>query len=295
MNRWLAIVLTLLFVPLFCSAQVGDSQNQHHPGKVVLQDLVLDGVNSLGTSELNDLTSQITGHEYREDANELRERLLDALQGRGFFDAQIKTFEVKALDPLARPKPIRVEAEVAEGPRYRFVQVKLVGNRAFSTVEMRSQVPIHAGDYFGTDKVRSGLEGLRKLYFSHGYLDFALMPSTTKSSDATIVLSIDVTDGPQYRMGDLKFSGNPDLAGELRPNWELAAGRLFDANYPRKFIDENRQLLPAGFNYGSGVHITRDCNQLVATVAIDLDSAHPGEAPKNIGCDKPKLETRSGK
>jgi outer membrane protein assembly factor BamA len=40
-------------------------------------------------------------------------------QDRGYFKAEVEKLDIKVIDPLASPKPIRMEAQVNEGARYR--------------------------------------------------------------------------------------------------------------------------------------------------------------------------------
>jgi hypothetical protein len=107
------------------------------------------------------------------------------------------------------------------------------------------------------------------------------------------VLELDVTEGPQFRMGTLALNGNADLAQQLRSQWQLQPGHTFDALYPQKFVQDNEPLLPQGFAYRSGVHFIRDCKDLSVTVSIDLDPQHPGEQPKEIGCNRDEVASKS--
>jgi outer membrane protein assembly factor BamA len=110
------------------------------------------------------------------------------LQRHGFFSAEISDIRVKLNDPLGSPKPVSIEAEIKEGPRYRLSALHFTGNRTFSSRQLRGAFPIHRHDRFETDKVRTGLESLQALYLTKGYLEISVEPATALNSNATAAL-----------------------------------------------------------------------------------------------------------
>jgi outer membrane translocation and assembly module TamA len=266
-----------------------ESQNWSKPNKILLQEFSVSGTRSLDNTELNELTSSLSGLEYNRD--EISERIRDAFQRRGYFDAEVKHLEIKALDPLARPKPVRVEAEVAEGQRYRLGDIEIRGYRAFTLEQLRAAIPFHANDYFGTEKVRVALGALHKTYVSAGYIDAMSVPSTTKGSDATISLRLNIHEGSQYRMGDLEFFGDQDHADQLRSKWKLSAGEVYDGGYPEKFVDENRALLPGEGKF-TGYQTVQNCREHTVAVQMSLDPKHSLPATKKVGCDGENREAK---
>ncbi len=258
------------------------------PVKIRLDELMVSGTTTLGSEQLNEITNSLTGREYRDDANEMSERLRNAFQERGYFHPEIKNFKVRALDPLGNPKPVRIEAEVNEGPRYRLGAIEFRGTRAFSPQQLASAMPIHAGEYFDVEKVRTGLTAILKFYKKQGYLLAVPVPETKEGSDATITLTFNVDEGQQFRMGTVEFAGDRDLAAHLKSSWQLAAGTPFDSNYVREFVDENKTSLPHDFNYMNDVQVDMNCRDGIADIRINADPKHPGMEPsKSVGCDTP--------
>lgn len=72
------------------------------------------------------------------------------------------TLKVKPVDALARPKPVRIEADVAEGVRFKIGGIMFEGNRATPAEQLLKSFPMKIGEFFSTGKVRSGLENLWK-------------------------------------------------------------------------------------------------------------------------------------
>jgi len=59
----------------------------------------------------------MSGSTFNDDSDELSERIRNQFQDRGYFKAEVEKLNIKVIDPLAAPKPIRMEAQVSEGGR----------------------------------------------------------------------------------------------------------------------------------------------------------------------------------
>ena len=170
---------------------------------------------------------------------------------------------------------MRIEADVTEGPLFKFAGFNFTGNQAVNTDELRTMLPLHVGEIFSTGKVRSGLESLLKEYMAKGFLDFDVVPETGKIGGDRLTLTFNITEGKQYRMGALDLEGKSDLVQQLQPRWELKAGEPFDPAYIQKYLDHNEELLPEGFDRNRDVQAVRDCQDRTVTVRIELDPKRP--------------------
>jgi outer membrane protein assembly factor BamA len=90
------------------------------------------------------------------------ERLRAAFQDRGYFTVEVKHLTFKPADPLGTPKPVTVEADVAEGPKYKVGEIMFLKNHVFSSERLRDDFSLKKGDVFNRDKIASGLESLMK-------------------------------------------------------------------------------------------------------------------------------------
>jgi outer membrane protein assembly factor BamA len=132
-----------------------------------------------------------------------------------------------------------------------------------------------------------------RLYVSNGFIDFASIPNTQNSSDATVDLSIGVMEGTQYRAGKLEIFTKKEIAEKLRTEWELPEGAVFDLSYLDKYIDRNRSLLPSRFQR-SHAQIVRDCPNATVEIRLSLDAMDPRSQslPKNSPCGSPDNSPR---
>jgi outer membrane protein assembly factor BamA len=69
-----------------------------------------------------------------------------------------------------------------------------------------------------------------------GYIDYNSIPDSEEVSDNTLNFSIQVNEGPQYRMGKLAIFANQELEEKLRAQWDLAEGAVFDENYVKSIL-----------------------------------------------------------
>ena len=138
---------------------------------------------------------------------------------------------------------IGIELVITEGKRAKIGSMSINGSAVYPEDELLDLFDIGvAGNFivnFFTDKDRytdkalnKGLEKLRNLYSNNGYLDFSVSSVNTSLSDdkETINIAIEVTEGSQYILGNLTFSGNlgNQSADDLLALFSLNSGAIFD-------------------------------------------------------------------
>ena len=285
--RWFTPFLSLLFLAAFLRAEctAGQDQRSSKTGGWQITDFIVTGTQTLGTDDLPRIEGKLTGSCFDEDSEELKVRISMVFQDRGYPEAEDKNVAVKVSDSLTIPKQATLEAEVAEGIRYKFGEIKFVGNHAFSGAKLRSELSLKTGALFERNKIVGGLDSLRLLYSSDGFMDWNAFSDVQKLSDAAIVLTVRITEGPQYRMGKVKVFAPKQTADKLEESWELAEGTTFDPTYVNKFLSANSSLLPKDFASGD-VRIIRDCLAASVKVVFQLRSLESSESiPKKIPCE----------
>jgi outer membrane protein insertion porin family len=117
--------------------------------------------------------------------------------------------------PLIKPNRVGKVAEISlmvdEGRKYRLNNINFVGVKLFRTPEtlMRPVFQMGMGDVFSTEKLSKGLQELRKLYGTFGYIDFVAEPEfdPLPNSDR-INLTLTFDEGKQFFVRRIDFSGN---------------------------------------------------------------------------------------
>lgn len=97
------------------------------------------------------------------------------------------------------------------------------------------------------------------------------MRNTQKASNGQVTVTFTIEEGIQYRMGELRVEGKNEVAEKLKTKWGLKPGEPYDLYYLEKFLSQNRELLPDGFDNDREVLWLRDCSDNTVNVTIELD------------------------
>lgn len=286
MNRSFITIVACTLLTTFVHA---DCEHDHRSSKnsgLLVTDLTISGTQTLTSAALARIKNKLTGSCFDENSDELEERVRALFQDEGYFGAVVNSLRIKISDPLRLPKPAMLEADVLEGQRCKVGEIRFAGNHAFSAAKLRSDFSLKKGALFQRSKIAGGLDSVRKVYVSNGFIDLTFVPETQNLSNATIILTVAITEGPQYRMGKLQIFAKKDLADRLRAEWQLAEGAVFDLGYVDKYVNSNRSLLPLGFTPES-VQLMRDCRDASVGVRLLIEATDISSQskPKDVECE----------
>ena len=150
---------------------------------------------------------------------------------QGYYAAAIKIESIE----LPRNR-VELKITVDEGKPASIERITLVGNATYPDDRLKGlfllseSVLIGNGDKYARPKLQSDLETLRSFYMDRGFAEFSIDSSQVSlSSDKTkVFISASLTEGPQYRLDNIKFSGITQLTEEeLFELAELESGDLF--------------------------------------------------------------------
>lgn len=144
-------------------------------------------------------------------------------QKNGYFTARVNPGPPDVIDfgggqfrlPLIYPnkpgKRANIAMSIEEGRLYKLNNINFVGVKLFTAPEalMRPLFRMDQGDVFSTEKLQKGLEELRKLYGSFGYITFIAdpIPEIVPNTDL-INLTLNFDEGNQFFVRRIDFSGN---------------------------------------------------------------------------------------
>ena len=159
----------------------------------------------------------------QERLEEDKEMIRQAYQDHGYFEARVLEETVKIVTSggrgfrlpllLTRGRGIsaNIKLPVEEGRLYHLRNINFAGVKLFRTPEvlMRPVFGMGPGDVFSTEKLRKGIEAMRKMYGQFGYIDFVPEPSfeVVPNSDK-IDLTLTADEGKQFFVRRIDFSGN---------------------------------------------------------------------------------------
>lgn len=171
------------------------------------------------------------------------ERVRFALQQQGYFKALVANPQTKIRDvhginwflPFKKKngKVVDITMSVEEGDRYRLKEITFSGNKAVTNVDaLRKIFKMKEGDIFNVDLVRKGLDELRKVYGSLGYINYTAVPETTVVDEAKklIALRLDIDEGKQYSVRRIEFVGNTTTRDKvIRRELALEEGQVYNS------------------------------------------------------------------
>jgi outer membrane protein insertion porin family len=197
----------------------------------------------------------------------------------GKYGVKLKT----TVSPLERNR-VAVFLKVSEGKIAKIREINLIGNKVFTDKELTKlftlSTPTMFSSYSGNDqyskqKLAADLEILRSHYLNRGYLNFKIK-STQVSISADkkfIFISINIDEGQQYRIKDLKLAGHLIVADELIKQFTVYPGEIFSQKSVAKTVNKiSDRLGDEGYafaNVNTVPSIDKDNKEVSLTFFID--------------------------
>lgn len=132
---------------------------------------------------------------------------------------------------------VAVTVPVEEGLVYSWTEAQWQGNQAVPAAELSAALGMKAGETADGSKIDLGLKDVRKAFGRKGYVAVRMRDEAEFNEAAkTVTYRFTIQEGAQYHMGSVTINGlAPELAGELKESWQLAAGAVFDGSYVDDF------------------------------------------------------------
>jgi len=152
----------------------------------------------------------------KKQLNELIRQLKSSYVSRGYYSIEItKTVEIDVQNRVG------IELDVSEGEVARISAMKINGSQIHKEKDLLDLFEIGEPDFFilnyFTEKdhyskiaLDAGIEAMKSLYTSDGYLDFKINKINTDLSDDKKSISVDIqiSEGVQYTIGTIQFTGD---------------------------------------------------------------------------------------
>lgn len=185
------------------------------------------------------------------------------------------------LDPVVKPETaadcqngVTVSLQVDEGSIYTWDKAEWTGNAAFSAQELSAALAIKSGDRADGTKIDKAPQMISALYGKRGYLMVKMSAKPLiDDSNRRISYQYNITDGPQFKMGELVLLGFADAEVErLKERWKILPGEIFDSSYPKTFFDKNlRDILTPGATVSEiSIEFKPDPQKFSVNVVINL-------------------------
>lgn len=168
---------------------------------------------------------------------------------RGYFQTVVGV-KTLANSVSSGVRHVSLRIRVDPGPRFRLAEIRVLnvnpgGTLAFPNERLRDLVPLKPGEIVSVQKAKDGVEAIRNLYTSHGYIDLRATPDfQVNSRKDRISLFVMIDQGGQYRVGKIVVLGFGS-EGKSILNSKIKSGDVFNWDVVRNFYKGYKWLMPA--------------------------------------------------
>ena len=244
MLKHLLSVGCVLFLRPALAQNLPSSQDHSHPS-IRVRNIIFQNTIRLSPQKQNEVAEELRNlaappsrpdldaKGLAEDAEEL---LLEAYQDEGYFKPSVSA---RAIKVPTSPSAIDLELVAKdEGQQYWLRDLHWKGMTVFTEDQLLDATPIHPGEILDRSKIAAGLDAVKNLYGSKGYVNFNPVPNLEiDEANAKISLTIDVDEGRQFRMGNLIVQGlDPVKTVRVAHTWPLRTGDIFRESAVNEFF-----------------------------------------------------------
>lgn len=173
-------------------------------------------------------------------ASFVESNLLPLYQERGYLRA---AFGPPKVVPEASPecKGVSVAMNVDEGSIYVWDKATWEGAAGLTAQELDAALGMRNREVANVVKIAKGLTAVRRAYGRKGYIGARVRPQPEfDDSQRSVTYHFAVTEGEQYRMGDLTINGLDEVStNNLRGRWRLLHREIYDEGYVDEFVKKS--------------------------------------------------------
>jgi len=189
----------------------------------------------------------------------------------GPSDARVAPQPSPAAEAQGRAE-LQVDAiiPVKPGKVYSTSSVDWKGNSAITTEEVAPLLHLPPGHPADAVRLLRDIESVSKLYRSRGYMTVQIKSDAQFDDEkSTAHYDLNVVEGDLYQMGELEILGlDTQAKARMQAAWTLREGQPYNADYPKKFLDDTRELVPRGVQWAVSIHETPDAKDKTVDVEI---------------------------
>jgi outer membrane protein insertion porin family len=244
-----------------------------------IRNVEFPGASPEQTLLLTTAARRLTGAEYGRStlAAAAKFDLLPVYQQRGYLKAAFGPSDAHVLpqSPSSDPQnlaDVQVDAIVlvTPGKMYTTSSVDWKGNSAITTAEVAPLIHLPPGQPADAVGLLRDIESVARLYRSRGYMTIQVKPDAQFDEEkSTVHYELNIVEGDLYKMGELEIAGLDTKAkARMEAAWTLREGQPYNADYPKKFLEDTRDLVPRGVQWAVTVHETPDAKDKTVDVEI---------------------------
>jgi len=245
-----------------------------------IRDVEFPGASPEQAALLTNAARRLTGAEYLRSslAAVAKFDLLPVYLQRGYLKASFGPSDARVVpqpSPAADaqgPSELEVDAivPVTPGRIYSTSSVDWKGNSAIAISEVAPLIHMPLGQPADAVRLLRDLESVSGLYRSRGYMTVQIKPDARFDDEKSSVhYDLNIVEGDLYKMGELEITGlDTQAKARLQEAWTLREGQPYNADYPKKFVDDTGELVPRGVQWSVRIHESLDAKDKTVDVEI---------------------------
>jgi hypothetical protein len=263
------ILIRLLVVSFLTNAGLGQPCPNELARCVRINKLVIES-NSLPDADRERIVRSFQQKRYPEDVDEFRERIRQALRDLGYFKVAVD--EPTFAFPTKRREIANVTVNVKPGAQYRLGEIRFHRATVFPVAQLRDLFSQREGDFFNATEFSKGLDDLRKLYGTRGYVNMVANPVPSIDESRRIIdIVLDVDDGEAYDFGRLYLEGvepYPGAGKALLDSWKPLEGKRFNSLELERWLQANHSEWKVAPRISDSIKMAQDWRSLVVNVTL---------------------------
>lgn len=179
---------------------------------------------------------------------ELGIRIQYALRRVGYYKAVVD--EPTFAFPTKGKAIANVTVKIEPGAQYRLGEIHFRRASVFPAAQLRSVFSLRSGDLFNATEFSRGLDDLRKLYGTRGYVNVVAFPVVAIDESRRIIdIVLEVDEGEAYDFGRLYLEGvepHPGAGKALMDSWKPLQGNRFNTLELERWLKANHSEWKVG-------------------------------------------------
>ncbi len=144
------------------------------------------------------------------------------------------------------------------------------GNSAIAISEVAPLIHMPLGQPADAVRLLRDLENVGKLYRSRGYMMVQIKPDAQFDDEkSTVHYDLNIVEGDLYKMGELEIIGlDTQAKARMQAAWTLREGQPYNADYPKKFLDDTETTPSPRRAWAVSIHESLDAKDKTVDVEI---------------------------
>jgi outer membrane protein assembly factor BamA len=205
----------------------------------------------------------------------IKAALIPVYTQRGFLKAAFQQSRPNLSASGACANSIVLTIPVVEGLQYRWNDPVWSGNQIYTVQELNAVLNLKQGDIANSMKIESSWVEVNRAYGRKGHLRIRFkMDSMFEDASRLVTYQVAISEGPQYRMGQLTITGlSEDVAKIFKNAWGIKSGEVFDSSHIIAWLNKlSREGL---IKQAQGMRPTQDLSldheKLIVDVAVKFE------------------------